>query len=230
MRRVGVTRITWTGGEPTLSGALPALLASCHRYGIRTVLTTHGVSIRSAALEALDPKWDCVRLSFDGLQETHNAIRGGRFFSKSIRTAEQMLARGFRTEANISVLGQNIAEIGGLIALLADVGITRFVLLTLMMRESAIDNAVLPPSPDQIDRLRVSLRELRDARPEIEIQMNDYGVTTDSYVVIESDAEILLCNEADTDRSFGSLLSIHGSAALEDALAQQTLHHRRIEP
>lgn len=228
IRDVGVTRITWTGGEPTLAEPMLALIQRCHEYGLSTVMTTHGVSTRPAVLEALDPRSDRVRLSFDGLQDTHDVIRGGRFFGKTIKTAEQMLARGFRTEANISVLGENVEQIPDLIALLAKVGLHRFVLLTLMMRESAVDNALKPPSLSQIEQLRASVSRLRLSG--IDIQMNDYGTEGDTYIVVESDGEVFLCTEHADDISFGFLSDSQGEMFLSAALSKQTLAHRDIAP
>ena len=138
----GVTRITWTGGEPTLCPDLPSLLVKCHEYGIVSTLTTHGLALRQSLLESLDLSLDRIRFSFDGLETTHNIIRGGKVFKKAFRALCRVREKGYVVEANISVLERNVMEIPDLITVLADAGSSKIVLLNLMHRESAVDNRI----------------------------------------------------------------------------------------
>lgn len=121
----GVTRITWTGGEPTLCSDLPSLLATCHDHAISSVLTTHGLALQQSLLDALDPALDRIRISFDGLEATHNAIRGGKVFTKAIRALRDARKLGYIVEANVSVLDRNVMEIPELITALADAGASK---------------------------------------------------------------------------------------------------------
>lgn len=99
-------------------------------------------------------------------------------------------------------------------------------LLNLMRRESAIDNCIERPSSKQLQQMIRRLSEFRTTRPTLVIQHNDYWKPADTYIVIESDGDILLCSEADSDLSFGSVISSEGAANLCKALEYQTLEHR----
>ena len=114
-------------------------------------------------------------------------------------------------------------EIPELINILGESGISRVVLLTLMMRESAIDNAVEAPTDYEF---RLMCDRLRDAEPLVEVTLNDYGQQEDRYVVLESDGEVLLCSD-NQDVSFGFILRSSVNEPLSAALNAQLLAHRR---
>ena len=148
-----VTRITWTGGEPTLCRHLPNLLQQCAKHGISSVLTTHGLSLTKRILRAITPGVDTIRFSFDGLEETHNRIRGGKFFRKTFEVANSVKCEGFQIEANISYMSGNCQEIPELMEQLYSIGMSKIVLMSLMLRESAVDNNVLCAQKADVDWL-----------------------------------------------------------------------------
>jgi MoaA/NifB/PqqE/SkfB family radical SAM enzyme len=218
-----VTRITWTGGEPTLCEDLPALLNVAHSAGVASVLTTHGLALRPRLFSVLDSKLDRLRISFDGLRETHNRIRGGPVFDRAIHAVRLARDRGFTTEANVTVLVDNVDELPELLEYLAMNGASRIILLTLMRRESAIDNDIAAPNEQQRRKLFSRLKELGAS---VTVQLNNYDEDDDGYIVLESDGEILLCSDARGDASYGSVLSSDGTSLLARALSDQTLTHR----
>ena len=225
--RAGVTRITWTGGEPTQCKNLPHLLGLCHEGGVRTVLTTNGLALRGHILDALDPTTDVLRFSVDGLEPTHNKVRGGNYFYKTLANIRRCGGLGLRAEANVSVMADNVEEIPALLPLLAEAGVSKVVLLTLMARESAVDNGVRGPSALQAAELARRVATFSRANPGIGVQLNNYGQQEDAYIVVESDGEIFLCWENAADRSFGSLTGGEGERNLCAALSKQTLAHRQ---
>jgi MoaA/NifB/PqqE/SkfB family radical SAM enzyme len=224
----GVTRITWTGGEPTLLHELPALLQVAHAADVSSVLTTHGLTMREEVLDALDQRLDRLRISFDGLQMTHDRIRGGPFFAKALAAGERAVLRGLRVEANVSILGDNVGEIPELINVLSTRGFSRIVLLTLTSRESAVDNRIAEARPEEIDALLETLQGVVRRGNTAAIQLNRYSSERDSYAVIESDGEILLCSETSDDISFGSALGGEAAMRIAAAVSAQTLEHREL--
>ncbi|MEQ1596470.1 MAG: radical SAM protein [Casimicrobium sp.] len=227
----GVTRITWTGGEPTLCPDLPSLLSESHAHGIASVVTTHGLALRKNLLDSLDRQLDRIRISFDGLEATHNSIRGADVFAKALRAVVSAHADGYLVEANISVLDRNVGEIPELIQTLCAAGVSKIVLLNLLRRESAIDNMIDRPSIDSHLAMLHRVTVLQSEFPKVVIQQNDYWNVDDRYVVLESDGEIVLCSEVHDDMSFGSIIGPLGPHNLTMALKAQTLAHRTpLEP
>lgn len=222
-----VTRITWTGGEPTLCNSLPKLLNICHNNNIMSIVTTHGLALRPKLYDALNPNFDKLRFSFDGLEKTHNLIRGGQFFHKTINAMADAKSKGFIVESNISVMENNVVEIPELIVQLEEVGASKIVLLNLMNRESANDNKLERPSKEMYLDLNNQLDKLKITYPNLTIQLNNYWDETDFYIVLESNGEIFLCSENLPDKSFDFITNENGVANLNSALESQTLSHRK---
>ncbi len=222
-----VTRITWTGGEPTICKSLPNLLDICHDNNVMSIITTHGLALSQKLYAALNPNFDKLRFSFDGLEKTHNVIRGGQYFHKTINAMVKTKSKGFTVEANISVMKNNVADIPELIVQLEKLSVEKIVLLNLMKRESANDNEIEKPSKDAYLYLNNQLKKLKINYPNLTIQLNNYWDKADAYIVIESDGEIFLCSENLQDKSFDLITKNNGVANLNSALGSQTLSHRQ---
>ncbi len=224
----GVERITWAGGEPTLSPGFTRLLERGRECGIRNVITTHGLTLTRKFIESMDPTTDTVRVSFDGLAETHDRIRGGAYFSRTLRAVDRLRASGIPVEANVTLTRQNFEQLPDLARILVDHGLKRVVLLSLLLRESALIGDVDPLTCRQATTLRQYLAngELPNG---IRYQWNDYSVAQDRYVVIESNGQIILCTESAPDRHLGSAVGGDAARRLRRALDLQNLAHR-IEP
>ncbi len=227
--KTGITRITWTGGEPTLLPQISGLLQQSREYGISNLITTHGLSLKQVFLESLIPTLDTIRISFDGLEKTHNMIRGGKYFSKSISAIEKVKKYGINVEANITVTKINQLEIPSLIELLKQSGISKVVLLSLMGRESALFNEIMPLDNRERKPLDVFISHLIETSFGIQCQYNNYDVSNDWYIVIESDGNILLTSENSADRSFGYAHTQNATDRLMFALNRQN-HFHRVKP
>jgi len=225
--KCNVSRITWTGGEPTLCATLPQLLKICHDNNIKSIITTHGLALREKFYSALNKELDKLRFSFDGLEKKHNLIRGGQYFEKTLDTMKRSFSLGFTIEANINVMQNNIKEIPDLICKLESIGIKKIVLLNLMDRESAHDNNLERPQKEEYVLLNKKLVELKYLYPNLEIQLNNYWDENDYYIVLESNGEIFLCSENTEDKSFGFITENAGIENLNLALINQTLSHRK---
>jgi MoaA/NifB/PqqE/SkfB family radical SAM enzyme len=70
---LGVRAVVITGGEPTLVRALPRLLATAKRAGLRTVLSTNGTRL-DRRLDDIAPHLDWVGLPLDADRSERNAI------------------------------------------------------------------------------------------------------------------------------------------------------------
>lgn len=73
LRDLGVSRIVFTGGEPTLFGELPRLLASAKSLGMVTVLNSNGLLLRRR-IHDIAPHLDWLSLPLDGATSATNAL------------------------------------------------------------------------------------------------------------------------------------------------------------
>jgi len=223
---VGLDRITWTGGEPTLCKDLPDLLRVMTSSGIANTVTTHGLRIPDEVTGALRPSTDCLRISFDGLRETHNAIRKARVFDKTLGELERVCALGVRAEVNISAMRENVADIPDLARFLAARGVSKIVVIALVRRESAVDNELCALTDAELDHLTCELRKTLAPHPDVGLRVNDYSVADDTYVIVESSGRIVLSSETRPDEDLGSILSSDGAAALRESMNRHTLLHQ----
>lgn len=70
VRRLGVTDVRFTGGEPLLRKGLPAIVAAAKQFGARTALTTNGLGLKHLARSLADAGLDRVNVSLDTVDPT----------------------------------------------------------------------------------------------------------------------------------------------------------------
>lgn len=224
---VGLDRISWTGGEPTLCNDLPDLLQVMQEAKIANTVTTHGLLLRDSLLSAIDREHDCFRFSFDGLRDTHNSIRRADVFDRTLSELSRLQSLGIRVEANLSAMKRNVADLPRLAKKLAGRGASAIVIIGLMKRESAVDNNLEALSRSDFRQLGADLRAALHEFPDVLLRINDYDQEDDRYIILESDGDIVLSSEEIPDQSLGPILGSGGSKRLEAALAEHTLLHQK---
>lgn len=224
----GITRISWTGGEPTMLPWLNELLHVSRSNGINNLITTNAQSLSKKLLKNLCAEHDVIRISFDGMEETHNYIRGGNFFSKSLASIDKIRELGVDVEANITLTSLNQNELPFLVSKLVEKGVSKVVLLDLLNRESAISNCV-EPADEQIHlSINKMVKEYNSHPRNIEIQYNNYTTKNDRYIVLESDGSLMLSTEDGVDQFLGYAHKSGAKQALLSALRHQNLLHSNL--
>ena len=124
-----------TGGEPLLRKDLPDVLSHARRRGLRTGIASNGFLIdRMAAQWIRDFEVYSVQISLDGLEQTHNLIRGNdESFARAVRALELLRERDIPVlSVATTVTTGNIHEIEGLKQVLLRMGIGLWRLAALM--------------------------------------------------------------------------------------------------
>ncbi len=118
----GYQLISLSGGEPLLYPHLGQLVGLATEAGFRVSMITNGVFPRRR-YEALLGRLDAIAVSFDGMEETHNAIRGqARAFRVACDTLAWLAAEGQPVAAAISVTRNAIPELPDLVEHLVALG------------------------------------------------------------------------------------------------------------
>lgn len=125
-RKSGFSHVTFTGGEPSLSPALPAALGAAKALGYKTCVTTNGLGFANAPYaRRVVPLLDEAILSCHGASEkTHDALTGknGSFAAFLAALANLSGAGGKRlylmvntvvTKKNVSQLPRILRRISG---------------------------------------------------------------------------------------------------------------------
>ena len=80
-----------TGGESTLNADLPKMIDFLNKQNVNIQLTTNGIRIPDNVLCSLNKgKNNEVAVSFDGMKETHDSIRGCGSFEKTISSIDKI--------------------------------------------------------------------------------------------------------------------------------------------
>jgi MoaA/NifB/PqqE/SkfB family radical SAM enzyme len=118
----GAVGIAFEGGEPLLRKDLVDILAFSRSLPLHTSLITNGTLLESRIDEIAPYINGVVYVSLDGLEETHDAIRGvGRSFRKAVRGITAAREKVSVT-INTTIMAENIDEIESLVELAKELG------------------------------------------------------------------------------------------------------------
>jgi radical SAM protein with 4Fe4S-binding SPASM domain len=114
----------FTGGEPILHSDLFAILNYARHCGFTTSLLSNGTLItESVAQQLKQAEVQDVQISLDGLEQTHDSIRGKGSFIRALRGIENLVCQGINTYINLTLSRLNMGEIEGLVSLVRDLGV-----------------------------------------------------------------------------------------------------------
>jgi len=122
LRAEGYTQVSLSGGEPLVYAPLRTVVERSRELGYRVTLISNGI----LATDRMDPvleQLDGIAISFDGLEETHNAVRGrADAFKRACAALERLAAKGLPVAAAISVARDSIPELPDLAEHLVSLG------------------------------------------------------------------------------------------------------------
>ncbi len=75
-KKINIKAIVFTGGEPLLYPYVFDVIRYAKKLGFGTNITTNGIFVKQKINELLDSGIDSISISIDGLEETHDNIRG----------------------------------------------------------------------------------------------------------------------------------------------------------
>ncbi len=126
LRRIydsGACAIAFEGGEPLLRKDLREILAFSRSLPLQTSLVTNGTLLASRIDEIAQYINGAIYVSLDGLEKTHDAIRGVSGSFK--RTLEGITAASKKVSViiNTTIMDENIDEIEDLVELAKGLGV-----------------------------------------------------------------------------------------------------------
>jgi len=101
-------RVMITGGEPLLHRNFSDINALLPEFSLRKILFTNGLLLRRELLEGL--AFDEIQVSVDGMEESHDALRGKDTFRKAMEAIELALSIGFEVSVATMVHAKNLAD------------------------------------------------------------------------------------------------------------------------
>jgi radical SAM protein with 4Fe4S-binding SPASM domain len=149
MADMGVKEITLIGGEAYLREDWLDIARAIHSRGLLCSITTGGRGFtEERARAARDAGVEGISVSVDGLEDTHDFLRGVRgSFDAAMRALANARDADLRTSANTQINRKNEAELSPLFDVLADAGISAWQpqLTAAMGRAADEDDLLLEP-------------------------------------------------------------------------------------
>jgi len=119
----GVTAVAFEGGEPLLRNDLPEILAFARSLPLHTSLITNGTLLESRIEEIAPYINGVIYVSLDGLETTHDNIRGvNGCYKKAVRGISASSDKVHVT-INTTIMAENINEIESIVKLAKELNV-----------------------------------------------------------------------------------------------------------
>lgn len=148
---LGVDTIQLTGGEPLLYPFLDELIELLKGYGFQVLISTSGylpgceLSKIFKILRKLNKETDYIQVSLDGLEKTHNFLRGAKdAFVKTTEFIKLLIENDIKINIATVIQKSNINEIDELAEFTKSLGVNRLRLSSLMLIGNAKQEQILP--------------------------------------------------------------------------------------
>jgi len=123
-----VQEVNFTGGEPLLSSYWPNIAAYLRELGIKTKILTNALTLEPNIIAQMkDADIAGVGVSLDGIEKTHDYIRGREgLFHHVLKGIERLIDNGTDITVITTVNKLNSNELASLLELLRSIGVKRW--------------------------------------------------------------------------------------------------------
>lgn len=173
LAEVGIHEVTLIGGEAFLRRDWLEIAAEITRAGMRCTMTTGGYGIsEEMARRMKEAGIRTVSVSVDGLEETHNHLRGKpRSWEFCFRTIELLRKAGIAVGSNTQINRLSAPELPLLYEKLRDAGIVAWQIQLTVPMGNAADNSAILLQPFELLDLYPMLGYLTDRAREEGVQI-----------------------------------------------------------
>jgi MoaA/NifB/PqqE/SkfB family radical SAM enzyme len=179
-RLIGVTTISFSGGEPFAHPRFRDILEVALPLGLDIELVTNGTLVRPADIPLLE-RLRCVTVSIDGVREVHDYIRGGAgAWDKTMETVRRLASSKAKWGTNTVIQTHNADILFETWRAIRSAGRPSYVGFTHV--EVVPETAHLQPSPEQAKRIKAQLAQIR-AECIGSVHFNDDQIVTTLYDV-----------------------------------------------
>ena len=166
MVTMGVDMVQLTGGEPLIYPGVDAIIEFFIQRDIRLSITTSGIvnsPKTNQAIARMKGTGGWVQVSLDGLEDTHNQMRGNRHgYSSAVAFIQKMIALGIDVDVATTVTQASFDELEPLCQQLKAWGVRTYRIGVISERGRAIDNGL--GSPASLRRMVAEKRRALKAR------------------------------------------------------------------
>lgn len=188
--RNGVTTLLLTGGEPLLNPNIFEIIKRSRDYGIDTAVLTNGTLIsKDCASRIADSNPNTIQISLDGLNETHDFIRGAGCFKKIEHAINNLSKAGVYPSMKLTINKYNYPHVYEVVEYCKN---NDLILGTSLMQEfgNGMDNRIMINPKEYFD-LFLGLYQIKQ-EVNIKLSLPDFAI--EEYITSKS--SISACSAA----------------------------------
>lgn len=198
LKEIGVEKIAYAGGEPTLHPAIGDIVQVGNRLGFSQVLTTNGdVFMRGI------PSWvsqiNYLRLSFYGMKSKHDSIMGDGHYLRLLDLAKSLDENyGLNVAANIMLTTLSVDDIGNIFKDLRGSNIKQVLLLTYIQTgDQNIDSKYIGSCSANIDNIKEIIKHYVGYFPQ-NIRIINFSKKS-FYIVLDEKNQLTMPGDGNED-------------------------------
>lgn len=157
----GLQGISISGGEASLHPDILQILAETKKACKDPHLLSNGVLLRESVLQFLASEGIRLTISVDGMEESHDFIRGNGTFNKSLESVAKAVTLGINTSIQCTLSTKNVDDILPLISLAERLGVSHlsFMRMKPLGRGDALEDETISG-----EHLRKTIELVHEAR------------------------------------------------------------------
>lgn len=163
LKKIGTKNIYLTGGEPTLYPHFKEVIKYIYSQRIELILATNGLDIvrfLPAIKKYISPEVG-VFVSLDGLDKTHDRLRGvNGAFERVVTSIKLLVKNGIKTRISTVVWSENVKELEPLILLVKSLGVYQIHFSTLINVGKTIRDDLIQINPKDYLAVIAKIRSL----------------------------------------------------------------------
>ncbi len=173
LKALGVGEVVLIGGESYLRNDFILIIRAIREAGMACVLTTGGYNLSRKRIEAMaEAGVMSVTLSVDGLERTHDELRGmPSSWRRAFQAFKELRAVGLPVACNTQINSRTLGELEPLLELLAPAGIHSWQLQLTVAHGNATDHPDLVLQPYRMVELFESLDRIMTRCKELDIRI-----------------------------------------------------------
>ncbi len=122
--KLGIKEMILTGGEPFLHPYLFEIIDFANSRNINSMITTNGLFVKQHIHKIIKSDINCISVSIDGKEKTHDLLRGRQGAYKQALEAIHLLRENkINTSVNFVVTNKNINELEDIYSLFSELGV-----------------------------------------------------------------------------------------------------------
>jgi radical SAM protein with 4Fe4S-binding SPASM domain len=168
-----VQEVNFTGGEPLLRADWFWIADHLRELEIRSKILTNGLNLNAESISNIKKSGiECVGISLDGLEQTHDYIRGySGLFQRIIRGVKQLEINDIPVAIITTVNPFNIQELPNLFKLILSLGVDRWQIQPICSLGRASNFAGLRLTIEQYLQLGIFIKRIKPTAEELGLEI-----------------------------------------------------------